>query len=69
MSQEIRKQIDEIYQEIENLLNPSSFVLKPEVAILNGEIKNYKNSVLTSLRTVNVYIATRRRSKCLIQSL
>lgn len=39
MSQEIRKQIDEIYQEIENLLNPSSFVLKPEVAILNGEIK------------------------------
>lgn len=39
MSQEIRKQIDEIYQEIENLLNPSSFVLKPEVAILNDEIE------------------------------
>ena len=38
MSQEIRKRIDELYAQIEELHNPSSFVLNQPICDLNREI-------------------------------
>ncbi len=39
MSKEIRKQIDELYAELEEIVIPGNFILNPRIAIISKKVE------------------------------